>query len=179
MLLLEKTRQHARLFPLQRALVVRGLHLLSPPEPVRYRSVEEVTDDGPLYLLGMLSQPETPAWNEWPEADEVPTIDLEGLRSVRAEGEQPLYENHGSSAQQAWLNLADKQILEQVTHEESDGRQFHVERGRAGGFHYLYCANTYDQRQLVLIEPARAVLLDTYYRDITSDMDNGPKGRVR
>lgn len=179
MLLLEKTRQLARRVPFQRALAARGLHLLAPPEPVRYRSVEELTDDGPLYVLGVVSPHETLTWNESPESDGAPVLDVEALRSIPAEGDQPLYENHDTSAQQDWMGLPDKQVLEQVTKEELDGRQLHVERGRAGGFQYLYCANTYDQRQLVLIEPARAAMLEIYYQEITGDLDNSARGPGR
>lgn len=176
MLVFEKTRQLARRVPFQRALAARGLHPLAPPEPVRYRSVEELTDDGPLYVLGVVPPQETLVWNELPEPDEAPTFDLEALRSGHAQGEQPLYENHESSAQQAWMALSDKQVLEQVTNKEPDGRQLHVEWGRAAGLHYLYCANTYDQRQLVLIEPARAAVLETYYREIIRDIQDSEKG---
>lgn len=173
----EKTRQLARRVPFQRALAARGLHLLAPPDPVRYRSVEEVTDDGPLYLLGVLPPQEVLMWNASPEPDEAPAFDLAALRSAHPQGEEPLYENHQGSAQQAWRKLTDKQVLEQVSKEEPDGRQFHVEWGKAAGLYYLYCANTYDQRQLVLIEPARAAVLETYYREITDDIRNSAKGR--
>ena len=173
----EKTRQLARRVPFQRALAARGLHQLAAAEPVRYRSVEEVTDDGPLYALGVTCPQEVLVWNESPEPDEGPALDLEALRSVRGQGQDPLYENHASSAEQAWKNLTDKQVLEQATTAEPDGRQVHVEMGQAEGLHYLYCANTYDQRQLVLIEPARAAVLETYYREITGDIQNSAKGR--
>ncbi len=170
MLLFEKTRQLARRVPFQRALAARGLQLLALPEPVRYRSVEEVTDDGPFYVLGAPPQQKTVPWNEMPEMDQEPVLTVEALQAVSVEGDQPLYENHDSSAQQDWIHLPDKQIMAQMNRKEPDGRQLHVERGRAAGFHYLYCANTYDQRQLIVFEPARAVLLDTYYREITEDM---------
>jgi hypothetical protein len=178
MLLFEKSRQLARRIPFQRALGARGLHLLAPPEPVRYRSVEEVTDDGPLYVLSVLPQPAALAWDESPESNGSPMRSLQSLRSIQAQSDQPLYENHDSSAQQVWMELPNKQVVEQVTKEEADGRQLHVERGRAAEFHYLYCANTYDQRQLAIIEPARAALLETYYREITGDMQNS-KDQVR
>jgi hypothetical protein len=105
-------------------------------------------------------------------------FDPHAPRPVSAQAEEPLYENHASSAEQAWLTLPDKQVLEQATEREPDGGQLHVERGRAAGLHYLYCANTYDQRQLVIIEPARAAILETYYREITSDMQNSGKRRL-
>ena len=175
MIVFEKTRQLARRVPFQRALAARGLQLLAPPEPVRYRLVEEVTDDGPLYVLGVVPPQEVFVWNESPEPDEAPTLKLEALRSVDVQGEQPLYENHESSAQQAWMDLPDKHVLEHVTNEELDGRQLHAEWGLAAGFHYLYCANTFDQRQLVLIESARAAVLETYYREITRETPGSEK----
>lgn len=178
MVVFEKTRQLARRVPFQRALAARGLQLLVPPEPVRYRSVEEVTDDGPLYVLGSLPPQAALTWNESPEPDDTPGLDLAAFRTAHAQGDQPLYENHEGSAQQAWMDLPDKQVLEQVTNEEPDGRQVHVERGRAGRFDYLYCANTFDQRQLVLIEPARAAVLETYYREITRDIQSSEMGRA-
>jgi hypothetical protein len=45
-------------------------------------------------------------------------------------------------------------------------RQLHIELGRSEGLVYLYCANTFDQRQLVIVERARAAMLDSYYREI-------------
>jgi len=35
---------------------------------------------------------------------------------------------------------------------------------------YLYCANTFDQRQLVIVESARAAMLEDYYREIIGGM---------
>jgi hypothetical protein len=43
-----------------------------------------------------------------------------------------------------------------------------VELGTAEGYVYLYCANTFDQRQLVLFDPSRAAILNAYYEDIVS-----------
>jgi hypothetical protein len=109
----------------------------------------------------------------------MPPLDLDSLRSARAQGDQPLYENHQISAEQGWLSLPAKQVTAQVTSTEPDGRQLHVEWGRAGAFAYLYCANTFDQRQLVLIEPARAAVLETYYREITREQPAGGKEPLR
>jgi len=92
---------------------------------------------------------------------------------------RPLYENHGASAQQDWLDLPAKQVLDQVTRTEADGRQLHVEWGRAGEFVYLYCANTFDQRQLVVIEPARAAMVETYYREILGSQPDGGRDVLR
>ena len=78
----------------------------------------------------------------------------------------PLYENHWPSAQQAWEALADRLVRQEETRRESDGRQLHVELGSAEGLVYLYCANTFDQRQLILVEESRSGMLESYYREI-------------
>jgi hypothetical protein len=88
------------------------------------------------------------------------------VRSATSAPDSPLYENHWPSAQGVWEQLNDKTVIRQDTGEESDGRQLHVELGTAEGLRYLYCANTFDQRQLVLVEPARAGMLHTYYQEI-------------
>ena len=45
-----------------------------------------------------------------------------------------------------------------------------VERGRFPGFQYLYCANTFDQRQLVIVKQAQAGILETYYQEILREI---------
>ena len=47
--------------------------------------------------------------------------------------EAPLYENHWPSAQRVWEQLHDKHLLKEITRQEPDGRQLHVELGKAGG----------------------------------------------
>jgi tRNA G46 methylase TrmB len=165
MIVFEKTRQVARRIPLQRALAARGLHLIEPPQPVRYSLVEEVSDDGPFFVLRR-GQEHAIAWNETPEPDEGPPFDRALAQSQRRTADIPLYENHWPSAQRVWEQLRDKQVIREDTAEESDGRQLHVELGTAEGLRYLYCANTFDQRQLVVVEPARAGMLHTYYQEI-------------
>lgn len=167
MILFEKTRQLARRIPLQRAVAARGFGLIEPPELIRYRLVEEVADDGPLYLLGRgLSHPIQ--WDESPEPDEGPPFDRTKLKAGSADPGAPLYENHSPSAQTVWEQLRDKKALQETTRQEPDGRQLHVELGQASEGIYLYCANTLDQRQVVLVEPARRAMLESYYRDIAS-----------
>lgn len=175
----EKTRQLARRIPFQRALAARGLQLLAPPELVRYRSIEEVSDDGPLYVTGLAPSSNPLPWDESPEPDRVSPLTIEQLRSVHVPQDQPLYENHGASAQQDWLDLPAKQVLDQVTRTEADGRQLHVEWGRAGEFVYLYCANTFDQRQLVIVEPGRVAMVKTYYKEITGEQSANEQGTLR
>ena len=167
MILFEKTRQLARRVPFQRALAGRGLQLVELPEPIRYQLVEETADDGPLYHVqkgpaGLLG------WDESPESDEGGGFDPAAVHVPRANADGPLYENHYQSAQIAWEGLKGRKVTNETTREEVDGRQFHVELGMSDGKVYLYCANTFDQRQLVIVEPARAGMLEDYYREIIS-----------
>ena len=80
--------------------------------------------------------------------------------------DSPLYENHSLAAEEVWRQLPDRVILRQQTDEEADGRQRHIEYGRCDGdFHYLYWANTFDQRQIVIMDSERSALLETYYSE--------------
>ncbi|MEO5863496.1 MAG: class I SAM-dependent methyltransferase, partial [Nitrospiraceae bacterium] len=167
MIVFEKTRRLARRVPLQRALAARDLALIEPPELIRYRLVEEVADDGPLYLLGKGALC-TFHWDESPEPDEGRPFDRAQLKTGSADPDVPLYENHWPSAQRVWEQLHDKHLLKETTRQESDGRQLHVELGQAEEGFYLYCANTLDQRQLVFVELARAVMLESYYQEIVN-----------
>lgn len=167
MVLFEKTRQLARRVPLQRALAARGFGLVEQPELIRYCLVEEVADDGPFYLLGRGAACQF-HWDEAPEPDEGHPFDRAKRKISSIDSDEPLYENHWPSAQIAWEQLHDKQLLKETTRQEPDGRQLHTELGQAEEGAYLYCANTLDQRQLVLVEPARRAMLESYYRDIVS-----------
>jgi len=167
MIVFEKTRQLARRVPLQRALAARDLGLIEQPELIRYRLVEEIADDGPFYVLGRGTSREL-LWDESPEPDEGRPFDRATLKTGSTDPGAPLYENHWPSAQRAWEQLHDKHLLKETTRQEPDGRQLHVELGQAEEWVYLYCANTLDQRQLVLVEPARKVMLESYYQEIAS-----------
>ncbi len=80
--------------------------------------------------------------------------------------DSPFYENHSLAAEEVWRRLPDRVVLRQQTDEETDGRQRHIEYGRCGGnFHYLYWANTFDQRQIVIMDRERSALLETYYSE--------------
>ena len=164
----EKSRQLARRVPFQRALAARGLQLIEPPIPVQYHTVEELVEDGPCYRLQRRSQ-ETVIWDESPEPDECRPFAPEAI-AISSDAEHPLYENHRPSAQTAWEQLMGRDVLAETTREETDGRQVHVERGRFLGFQYLYCANTFDQRQLVIVQQAQAGILETYYQDILREI---------
>lgn len=167
MFVLEKTRQLARRVPLQRALATRGFDLIERPELIRYGLVEEVADDGPFYVVGRGAS-ERIDWDESPEPDNGPPFDRTTLTTSAPDPDVPLYENHWPSAQRVWEQLHDKRVVRETTSQAVDGRQLHVELGQAEEGFYLYFANTWDQRQLVLVEPLRAAMLESYYQEIVS-----------
>jgi SAM-dependent methyltransferase len=263
LLLFEKTRQLARRVPFQRALAARGFRLVEAPLGVRYTLIEELTEDGPLYVVRRVASGDDapgPAWDESPEPSEadalaryrgepaqhlygrVPerqrhrvaqladpemgavTMELgrsgglvylfievsSGFRglllgpaqlfsSLTSEVEQvlrehtetgsvrqyldrcwaassqenghdlaqlPLYENHTVMAQTLWEGLPGRHARKTETFSESDGRQMHIELGETSSYIYLYWANTFDQRQLVMVEQQRADLLEDYYAEL-------------
>lgn len=153
--------------PFQRAFTVRGLVLLEPPLPIRYAIVEEGTDDGPLYVLGRTG---TLAWDESPELVGE-SVDVAALTRRQANPDEPLYENHTTSAQQVWTGLPDRRILQETTKQEPDGRQVHLELGESQSLTYLYCANTFDQRQLVIVASEQAQMLIEYFRELARDLE--------
>ncbi|WNM56974.1 class I SAM-dependent methyltransferase [Candidatus Nitrospira allomarina] len=77
----------------------------------------------------------------------------------------PCYENHHSSAQIIYEGLPSKCIQQETTCQDGGGREMHIELGTTTQLTYLYCANTFDQRQLVLIDEGRAQVLYEYYRE--------------
>jgi len=167
MIVFEKTRQLARRVPFQRALAERGLQLIEAPKPIRYQVVEEVADDGPFYFTQ--KEREAPLhWDESPEPDEGRPFDRSKPETGATNPDVPLYENHWPSAQRVWKQLHNMHLLKETTRQEPDGRQLHVELGQAEEGAYLYCANTLDQRQLVLVESARIADLESYYQEIAS-----------
>jgi len=164
MIVNEKTRQLARRVPFQRALARRGFDLVGPPELIHYRTIEEEVDDGPLFLVHRGSQTSS-GWDERPERDEGSPFVQDMAHPMNAP-ERPLYENHWPSAQGVWEELRDRVVVHETTRQERDGRQVHVEHGTSGNFSYLYCANTFDQRQVVINERARSAMIDAYYQEI-------------
>ncbi|MCA9420274.1 MAG: methyltransferase domain-containing protein [Nitrospira sp.] len=77
----------------------------------------------------------------------------------------PCYENHHASAQIIYETLPSKHIQEESTVQDGEGREMHFELGTTINLTYLYCANTFDQRQLVLIDDERAQILKNYYHE--------------
>lgn len=177
-LVFEKTRTLARRIPFQRAFAARHCVLLEPPMPIRYTVVEEVTDDGPFYVFGRGSTNRTSgyAWDESPELGSRATVDIAQLGDMAGSAEQPLYENHDASAQIVWAQLSGRHILQETTREGPDGKRLHVEKGQVQGLYYLFCANTFDQRQLVLAKPEQAGMLEEYYQEILHSFDERMAG---
>ncbi|MCS6896454.1 MAG: methyltransferase domain-containing protein [Nitrospira sp.] len=171
MIVFEKTRQLARRVPFQRAMAARGLHLVEAPEPIRYRLLEDMTDDGPLYHVRK-GLPSLGEWDESPESDDGLSFDPADLNRRSRDVEGPLYENHRPSAQTAWERLSPRVVTKEATYREPGGRELHVELGIAAGLAYLYCANSFDQRQLVVFEKARLHVLEDYYREIVAGMES-------
>jgi SAM-dependent methyltransferase len=77
----------------------------------------------------------------------------------------PCYENHHPSAQIIYKTLPSKTIQQESTFQDGEGREMHIELGTTKNLTYLYWANTFDQRQLVLIDKERAHVLKTYYQE--------------
>ena len=76
----------------------------------------------------------------------------------------PIYENHSVLAQEVWEGLPDRRVLRTQTKEEGDGRGCSIELGEcSGSIGYLYWANTFDQRQIVMMEMGRNFLLREYF----------------
>lgn len=78
----------------------------------------------------------------------------------------PLFENHSTSAEGLWHGLPGKRTQQAETVGKSGGGLMHLELGVTGSLVYLYCATTYDQRQLVLFEQDRSRLLEAYFREL-------------
>ena len=77
-----------------------------------------------------------------------------------------LYENHSCSAQSVWEQLSKQVVLREVTPENIEGQQYHVELGCCeGDLVYLYWSNTLDQRQLVIMDSKRQQLLEEYFSE--------------
>ncbi len=172
----EKTRHLARRVPFQRALAAQGLAMLEPPLPVQYPIIEEITDDGPLYVLGRTGTPVV-AWDESPEQAEA-QVNLAALAGKQANQDEPLYENHTASAQQIWTRLPGRRIFQEITREEPDGRQVHIELGESQGLTYLYCANTFDQRQIVFAKSEQTAMLAQYYQELVSGFGSLPSRKI-
>jgi|CXWL01.1.fsa_nt_gi SAM-dependent methyltransferase len=186
LLLFEKARLLSRRIPFQRALAARGLRLREQPIPLRYQEIEEVTEDGPLYHLQRVSQSETQPirtvpipWNEAPEEEAgdlfllvhaiLERSDCKG-ETASTKAPQPLFTCQTAAAQAVWEALPDRLPTQSAERVGGAGRVAYVELGQVRGFCYLYCANTYDQRQLVIMREHHQSFLQTSYQEIIGSL---------
>jgi SAM-dependent methyltransferase len=77
----------------------------------------------------------------------------------------PGYENHLSSAQVIYEALPRKIVQKESTFADGQGKEMHIEIGTTHTFHYLYWANTFDQRQLLLMDEKGVKILSQYYQE--------------
>jgi SAM-dependent methyltransferase len=87
------------------------------------------------------------------------------LRDAHQNQSNPVYENHCSSAQAIYESLPRKIIQQESTFVEGKGREMHIEVGTTNTLQYFYWANTFDQRQLVLMDQSGAEILREYYQE--------------
>jgi len=77
----------------------------------------------------------------------------------------PGYENHRPSAQGIYTSLPCKVIQREATFTDGKGKEMHIEVGTTKTFRYLYWANTFDQRQVVLMDEQGADTLHAYFQE--------------
>jgi hypothetical protein len=77
----------------------------------------------------------------------------------------PGYENHHPSAQVIYEALPRKIVQQESTFADGQGKEMHIEVGTTNAFRYLYWANTFDQRQLLLMDEKGAEILNEYYQE--------------
>jgi hypothetical protein len=77
----------------------------------------------------------------------------------------PGYENHVPSAQVIYHALPSKMIQREATFADDEGKEMHIEIGTTKVLTYFYWANTFDQRQLVLMDEKGAPTLRQYYQE--------------
>ncbi len=174
-ILFEKAVHLGRRVLFQRSLEARGCFPVAEPQLLTYSELGEPVEDGPLYVVqrdpvSAVSVFREDVSQDLPEPIETRLARLWSKQESSPPDESPLYENHSFAAQEVWQNLPDRVVLREQTDEEADGRQRHIEYGHcAGEFFYLYWANTFDQRQIVIMDRERSALLETYYSEAISE----------
>jgi hypothetical protein len=77
----------------------------------------------------------------------------------------PGYESHCPSAQGIYEALPCKVIQRESTFADGEGKEMHIEVGTTKAFRYLYLANTFDYRQVVLMDEKGADTLNAYFQE--------------
>jgi len=84
---------------------------------------------------------------------------------------QPIFEDHTPVAQRVWEELPERHVLQSQFDEDGRGRARYIELGQClGGWGYLYWANTFDQRQIVMMDPPRLPLLEKYFEESVTQL---------
>ena len=87
------------------------------------------------------------------------------FRDFNKDDSIPGYENHFPSAQTIYQALPQKIVQQESTFVDRQGKEMHIEIGTTHRFQYLYWANTFDQRQLLLMDEKGAQILNEYYEE--------------
>ncbi len=102
---------------------------------------------------------------EEPDLDQLIRDFWEDVVSVADDPSVPCFESHLPSAQTIYKALPSKNIQQESTFQDGEGKEMHIELGTTKNLTYLYWANVIDQRQLVLMDRERAHVLKAYYRE--------------
>ena len=94
------------------------------------------------------------------------------FRDVPQNESTPGYENHSPSAQDIYQTLPSKMVQHESTFADEEGKEMHIEIGTTKAFFYLYWANTFDQRQLLLMDEQGAEILREYYQESLEEARN-------
>ena len=87
------------------------------------------------------------------------------FRDVPQNEATPGYENHLPSAQNIYQALPRKIVQQESTFADGDGKEMHIEIGTTKALLYLYWANTFDQRQILLMDEQGGEMLREYYQE--------------
>jgi SAM-dependent methyltransferase len=161
----EKTRQLARRIPFQRALAARGFTLLEDPVPLRYLIVEEVAEDGPLYMLGRATprsvQGRLQVWNEAPE---------------HGEG-QDLYRCRGEAATNVWARVPVRMPAWEGHWDDPEVGTIRAEAGKCLIlFEYLYVTVNNKGRGILVRPWQENTALDSGFRRALGSRRGEPAG---
>ena len=159
---------------------IRGRHGRLGPWSVRLGVWEQAfawglceTEEGYRGLLIGSMHEQEHIFSKFSEIGNLSDLDFEcflqnSWSNFRDDGQQevsPGYENHLPSAQLVYEALPQKILQQESTFSDGNGKEMHIEIGESKAFQYLYWANTFDQRQLLLTDEHGADVLREYYRE--------------
>ena len=99
------------------------------------------------------------------QADQLIDLIWGNFLGESADDDRPGYENHSCSAQEIYAALPLKVIEKELNSEGEKGKAMHLEFGRSDSLWYFYWANTFDQRQLILVGKNGEQMLRAYFED--------------